>query len=189
MVLSAREKREIKKAAEERAKEEKKARERAERKHNRSTSSSRTRQNGMPGGPARLARVTNIYQPNYGDTVTITGHGNQVAVGNEGDVAQEIAQQDVSTQPVDLDTTLAAVRDLLHHLQHDGIRIEDEKLTAELRSEAADLQAEADTEEPDQGRMRRLAASIGEKLATIPLNALGGFSAQLLATAFLPPVS
>lgn len=189
MALSPREKREIKKQQDEIAKETKKARERAEKKHSRRASSSRARQNGMLGGTARPVRVTNIYQPNYGDMVTVTGHGNQVAVGNEGDVAQDIGEQNVSTQPVDLDTTLAAVRDLLHHLQHDGIRIEDAELADELRTEAAELQAEADTDEPDQGTMRRLAASIGEKLATIPFTALGGFTAQLLATAFLPPAS
>ena len=152
--LTPREKREIKKREEAIAKEREQARKKAEKKYNKSTTAT---SRGTGSSPS--SRITNIYQTHYGNAVTVTGQGNQVAVGIDGDVAQEIDNQNISTQPIDLDTTLAAVRDLLHHLQHDGIQIDNHELADELRNEATQLQSEAQAEEPDQGTMKRLAAN------------------------------
>lgn len=121
-------------------------------------------------GPVTIQNV-------YGDTVNVYGDDNNVAVGASGDVAQ--AHRD---EPVDVSALRNAVRDLL------ASTIDfDDDVHAEVHANAEALQAEADQDQPDHGKLRHLSASIGNRLRGIPTSAVGGFLAQGLAAAFLPP--
>lgn len=191
MALDPKLKRAIDKHNKEVAQYNAKSQDKAERRYNRpSRTYSRTRLDGLSGS-ARPVRIVNIYNPVYGDSVTVHGTDNQVAVGNEGDVQQltGAGEQDISTQPVEPATAQLAAQDLLHQLRIGGIEVDDPELAEQLQADAEEIQAEASTEDPDQGTLKRIATAIAEKLTSISVAGVGGFVAQLLASAFVPPAS
>lgn len=113
----------------------------------------------------------------YGDINTVTGDGNQVAIGTYGSVTQ------ISwTDPVNLDQLKTALREIEVALP---ILPVDEQDRDAMRTAADDLRAETETDEPDQDRQRRLGAALGEKLLSIGSTAAGGGIAQVLGKALL----
>lgn len=113
----------------------------------------------------------------YGDTIYVNGDRNQVAVSTNGDVSQTSAEQNI-----DVAALLGAVRDLLASEIDYGAP----DIQQEVQANALALDAEARADQPDHGKLQRLASAIGERLRAVSTTATGGFIAQGLAAAFLP---
>lgn len=111
------------------------------------------------GSAAWIGPMGDRISNHYGDINTITGDGNQVAIGISGSVTQ------ISwSTPVDPDRLRATLRELEAALP---ILPLDEQDRDALRTAAGQLLDEADSTEPDKDQQRRLGVAISEKLLSI----------------------
>ncbi|MEV4649010.1 hypothetical protein [Saccharopolyspora sp. NPDC049357] len=117
--------------------------------------------------------ITNV----YGNTVHVHGDGNQLAVGNEGDV-----QQFQGEQPLDL----AKLQDVLRDLHASNIEFGDSEVETMVAEIAEEVRGEIESATPDHGRLRELVTALANYLRTVPTTAVGGFIAQGLTLALLP---
>jgi hypothetical protein len=130
------------------------------------------------GSVSRIGPPGDNINNHFGDINTISGDGNQVAIGTVGNVTQLGG----ATQPIDAERLRATIRELQAVLP---VLPVEEHERERLKEDTGALLDELDSDAPDEQRQRRLGGAIGEKLIGIGTAAAGGGIAQLVGKALL----
>jgi hypothetical protein len=130
------------------------------------------------GGPVRPAEINNYGDTNnhYGDVNTITGDFTQVAIRTTGSVTQISGQ----TNSVDLEQVRMIIREITGLLPSFPLDADEKEAIVNLARTSLE---ELDSQDPDVGRLRRLASSIKSRLDTVATQAAGGLVANQLGAA------